>query len=80
MTATQFLGFWTPSPLVGILARYLVLNPRNLPYYVCIWATLPLLSVKCRHHLSMAPNELSCCFLFYVECVSYTLGYMSTNL
>ena len=24
-------------PLICILARYLVVNPRNLPYYFCIW-------------------------------------------
>ena len=30
-------------PLVRILARSIRVNPRNLPYYVCFWATpLPL--------------------------------------
>ena len=28
-----------PLPLVCILAQFIVLNPRNLPYYVCIWVT-----------------------------------------
>ena len=28
-------------PLVYILARSIVLNPRNLPYYVCISLTPP---------------------------------------
>ena len=29
------------SPLVCISARLKVLNPRNLPYYVCIWVSPP---------------------------------------
>ena len=53
MTSTQFSGFWTPSPLVCILARSIVLNPRNLPYYICIWVTPP--PSQCRRHLGMAP-------------------------
>ena len=32
-TSAKFLGFWTPSPLVRILARSIRVNPRNLPYY-----------------------------------------------
>ena len=41
--STQFLGFWTPSPLVCILARSIALNPRNLPYFICMWYNpLPL--------------------------------------
>ena len=45
---TIFLDFGPlPGPrLVCILARSIVLNPCNLPYYVCIWVTpLPPLSV-----------------------------------
>ena len=53
MTSTQFSEFWNPSPLVCILARFIVLKSRNLPYYVCIWVT-PSPSL-CRHHLSMTP-------------------------
>ena len=45
--------FWTPSPLVSILARFIVPNSRNLPHYVCIW--VPPLPSLCRRHLSMAP-------------------------
>ena len=56
MTSTQFSGFWTPSPLVYILARSISLNPRNLPHYVCILLT-PL-PHQCRRHLSMAPNHV----------------------
>ena len=56
MTSTQFLGYRTPSPLVCILARSLVLNSRNLPYYICIWLTPPP-PPQCRHHISMAPNQ-----------------------
>ena len=40
-TSAKFLGFWTPSPLVRILARSIRVNPRNLPYYVCFWANPP---------------------------------------
>ena len=29
------------TPLVRIMARSIVLNSRNLPYYVCFWATPP---------------------------------------
>ena len=36
-----FFGILDPSPLVYILARSIVLNPRNLPYYVCISLTPP---------------------------------------
>ena len=54
MTSTQFSEFWTPSPLVYILIRSIRLNPRNLPYYVCISLTPPL-PPPCRRHLSMAP-------------------------
>ena len=37
-------GIMDPLPLVCIQARSLVLNPRNLPYHVCIWAApCPLL-------------------------------------
>ena len=46
MTSTQFSGFWNPSPPVYILARSIVLNPRNLPYYVCILLTPLPPSVK----------------------------------
>ena len=55
MTSTQFSGFWTPSPLVYILARSIRLNPCNLPYYVCI--SLTPLPPQCRRHLSMAPKQ-----------------------
>ena len=37
----QNFGFSDPSPLVRILTRYIVLNPHNLPYYVCFWANPP---------------------------------------
>ena len=36
MKSKQFLGFWD---YVYILDIFIVLNPRNLPYYVCIWVT-----------------------------------------
>ena len=53
ITSTQFSGFWTPSsPHVCNLARSTVLNPRKLPYYVCISLAPP----QCRRHLSMVPN------------------------
>ena len=32
ITFAKFSGFWTPSPLVCMLARSIELNPRNLPY------------------------------------------------
>ena len=62
----NFSEFWTPSPLVCILARFIVINPRNLPYYVCIWVTPYLLSVQTS--LIMAPYKNMP--LFYEMCVS----------
>ena len=41
MTSANFLGFWTPSPLVSILDQSIVLKSRNLPYYVRFWITPP---------------------------------------
>ena len=39
-------NFWDFGDLFCILARSLVLNPRNLPYYVCIRVTpIPPLGV-----------------------------------
>ena len=35
----NFRDFGPPPPLVRILARSIRVNPRNLPYYVCFWAT-----------------------------------------
>ena len=52
----SFFLFWTPSPLVSILARFIVPNSRNLPHYVCIW--VPPLPSLCRRHLSMAPYNI----------------------
>ena len=43
-----------PPPLVHILARSIRVNPRNLPYYVCFWAT-PLPPSRCGRPLCMAP-------------------------
>ena len=34
------------SPLVRILARSILINPCNLPYYVCFWATPSPLPVR----------------------------------
>ena len=45
-------GIFDPLPLVCILARFIVLTSRNLPYYICIWVTP---SPQSRRHLSMAP-------------------------
>ena len=50
-------GVFDPLPLVCILARFIVLESRNLPYYVCIWVT-PSPS-QSRRHLSMAPEDNS---------------------
>ena len=45
-------GFWDPLPLVQILDLSIVVNPRNLPYYVCFWTNPPSpLSPLC-----MVPN------------------------
>ena len=38
-------GILDPPLIVCILATSIVLNPHNLPYYVCIWVTIPHLSV-----------------------------------
>ena len=36
----KIFGILDPlPPLVRILARSIRVNPRNLPYYVCFWAT-----------------------------------------
>ena len=36
----KIFEFFDPlPPLVRILARAIRVNPRNLPYYVCFWAT-----------------------------------------
>ena len=51
MTSEKFSGFQTPSPLVCILARLILLNPRNLPYYVCVW--IP--PSPCRRHFKYGP-------------------------
>ena len=53
--SAKFSGFWTPSPLVRILPRSIVVNPRNLPYYVCFWAT-PLPPSRCGRPLCMPPQ------------------------
>ena len=51
------------APLVPILARSIRENPRNLPYYVCFWAT-PLPPSRCGRPLCMAPcrNNVSLIF------------------
>ena len=36
ITTTQFSVFWIPSPLVCILARFIILKSCNLPYYIYI--------------------------------------------
>ena len=46
--------FGPPPPLVRIFARSIRVNPRNLPYYVCFWAT-PLPPSRCGRPLCMAP-------------------------
>ena len=46
MTSDKILGFLTPSPLIRIWWWSTVLNPRNLPYYVCFWATPSPLPVR----------------------------------
>ena len=51
----KIFGFLDPlPPLVRILARSIRVNPRNLPYYVCFWAT-PLPPSRCGRPLCMAP-------------------------
>ena len=50
--------FWILDPLlplVRILPRSIVVNLRNLPYYVCFWAT-PLPPSRCGRPLCMAPK------------------------
>ena len=42
----NFRDFGPPPPLVRILARSMRVNPRNLPYYVCFWATPSPLPVR----------------------------------
>ena len=46
MTSAKFSGFLTPSPLVRNLDCSIVLNPRNLPYYIFFWGTPSPLSVR----------------------------------
>ena len=55
MTSAKILGFLTPPPLVCILDQFIVLNSRNLPYYICFWGT-PLPPSHCRHHMYMPPD------------------------
>ena len=53
--------FWifdSLSPLVCILDQLIVLNSRNLRYYICFWGT-PLSPSHCRHHLYMPPNSVA---------------------
>ena len=38
LVRTQIFRLLDPSPFVSFLARSIVLNPRNLPYYVRVWA------------------------------------------
>ena len=53
----KIFGFFDPlPPLVRILARAIRVNPRNLPYYVCFWAT-PLPPSRCGRPLCMAPKQ-----------------------
>ena len=35
----KIFGILDPLPPGRILARSIVVNPPNLPYYVCFWAT-----------------------------------------
>jgi len=63
----NFRDFGPPPPLVYILARSIRLNPRNLPYYVCILLTPPSPPL-CRRHLCMAPKRnltTNCLWLWY---------------
>ena len=40
MDVRKIFGILDPLPhLVRILATSIKVNPRNLPYYVCFWAT-----------------------------------------
>ena len=39
MTSATFSDFLTPSPLVRIWNWFVVLNSRNLPYYICFSMT-----------------------------------------
>ena len=41
MTSAKFSGFLTP-PLVCILDKFIVLNPRNLPFYIHLLLGYPL--------------------------------------
>ena len=50
----DFRDFGPPPPLVRIFARSKRVNPHNLPYYVCFWAT-PLPPSRCGRPLCMAP-------------------------
>ena len=51
----KIFGIFDPlPPLVRIFARSIRVNPRNLPYYVCFWAT-PLPPSWCGRPLCMAP-------------------------
>ena len=52
----NFRDFWPPPPLVRILIRPVRVNPRNLPYYICFWAT-PLPPSRCGRPLCMAPKD-----------------------
>ena len=52
----KMLGFLTPSPLVCIWFRYIVINPRNLPNFIFFGLTPPL-SPLCRWHISIAPKK-----------------------
>ena len=53
----NFGGFGPPSPLVTLFWLIIVLNPCNLPYYVCIWGNpLPPPSA------SVGPVTQSCSF------------------
>ena len=39
----KIFGIFDPlPPLVRILARFVRLNSRNLPYYICFWVSSPL--------------------------------------
>ena len=57
---TQILGvFGPPPPLVTHFGLIIVLNPRNLPYYVMFWTTpLPPLERDVIYGWSLVPLTL----------------------
>ena len=62
----KIFGIFDP-PLVCILDQLIVLNSRNLPYYICFWGT-PLPPSHCRHHMYMHPKTRHS--FFQIEVVS----------